>query len=563
MRRLLGITLERSEWWFIGIVTAAVLVVTTIPSIYGVLIAGADTEYWGVHALGSGDLSVYYSYLEQVKQGHWFFNDLFTTEPHDRIFVNPLWLAVGALAALVKSNFAAFQIARVVLAVPFCILLYYFGAYFFTERWQRRTSFFFLLFASGIGVFIGAAITDVVGASAGRPGYIHLPPDFWVPEGSNFLTILQSPHFIAASTLLLLVFLLLLAAYEQRRARLSVLAGVAALVLFSFHPFHIPTVAGVAVGVGLALTIRYRGQARRWWAHTAIVLGIASPAVLYYLLLTGSHWLVSAKYQQNITTTPAWWLVAAGYGFLLPLAVAGLKSTALRGVRWCFFVGWVVVQTGLVFAPMILYQRRLLQGLQFPIVLLAAAGAFVLYGSLKRRLSAASFERWANRWVLTCLFVLLLTFANLYSLAYNIVELGGRPRSYFLPTADVAAFDWLASETPEDAAILAPFPAANLIPGRTGRATYAGHTVETAFFWEKIRKEVMFFDAATTDIERRAFLVESGIDYLYYEHHSPRYLYVSAEGVVEAGSFDPSRASYLSAVFANEAATIYEVLETQ
>jgi hypothetical protein len=73
----------------------------------------------------------------------------------------------------------------------------------------------------------------------------------------------------------------------------------------------------------------------------------------------------------------------------------------------------------------------------------------------------------------------------------------------------------------------------------------------TKDLYEKRDMVASFFDAATTDTERKAILSDFSVDYM---------LWGTAER--ELGHFDPSSVSYLLPCFTAPRATVYCVLET-
>ena len=72
----------KKEWLFVIFLAFVVVFLGNFNLIYGWLTNPAGQVFTGIHFAALNDWFVYYSYLEQVRQGHWLFNDLFTSEPH-------------------------------------------------------------------------------------------------------------------------------------------------------------------------------------------------------------------------------------------------------------------------------------------------------------------------------------------------------------------------------------------------------------------------------------------------------------------------------------------------
>ena len=182
-----------------------VIVVTAGPYLFGYLRTPSGTTYTGIHALTPGDSNVYYSYLEQVKQGHYLFQDLYTSETQAYPYFQPFWFLVGTFAKIFSlPNWLAVQLSRLLLIPLFIFTAYLFIAYLFSDKIKRKLTIFLLLFSSGLGGLL-APILESGKYIAG--GYYHWPMDLWVPESISFLSLYHLPHILASSTLFLLVFL--------------------------------------------------------------------------------------------------------------------------------------------------------------------------------------------------------------------------------------------------------------------------------------------------------------------------------------------------------------------
>ncbi|MFH1187472.1 MAG: hypothetical protein V1688_01265, partial [bacterium] len=198
-------SISKKEWKKIFWFSVAAIFITTMPFIYGYLRTPAGKVQSGIHALTPVDLNVYYSYLEQAKQGRTVFVDLFTSEAQTPLIFNIFWLAVGIVGKILKLNsIITFQLARIFLIPIFIITIYIFISYFFSDKTKRQTALIFILFSSGIGAILSPILEKFVYETY---GYYHWPLDMWVPESSTFLTLFHMPHFIASLTLIILIFL--------------------------------------------------------------------------------------------------------------------------------------------------------------------------------------------------------------------------------------------------------------------------------------------------------------------------------------------------------------------
>src|SRR3989339_1890771 len=114
MRQLLN-TISIRQWRFVFGLALATAIITSVPYIYGYLSAPQNAVYTGIHHLAPGDTNAYLSMIEQVKQGHGVFLNLFTSEPQARVYTNPLYLIIGGLAKIFSlPNLLALHLARVI-----------------------------------------------------------------------------------------------------------------------------------------------------------------------------------------------------------------------------------------------------------------------------------------------------------------------------------------------------------------------------------------------------------------------------------------------------------------
>lgn len=576
-RTLARLWLEMRDRRFALGIGALLVFATAAPYLYGWWNTPSGFTYTGIHGIAAGDMSVYASYLEQVRDGRALFTNLFTTEPHART-LNIFWLAAGWFARLTHLPApAAFHALRLLLIIPFTLFLATFVAAFLRKpiagwsvRTVRRTALVFLAFSSGVGAYIAPALEHI---SYSRPGSEYWPIDLWVAESNTFLTLSQTPHFIVSLWLLLLIFLFTLRASEgsdqsrggqstsgtlwspsghgsakggergrnasesatlgrtsvpeadarpQRlaRYRCTFLAGLTALALFQFHPFYVPTIATVLIAFAIAMSLAHRRIRWDLVAHALIVLAISAPSIAYHSLLTRTDAVVAWKAAQNLLFTPSWWLALAGYGFLVPLALMGMASLLRRRTdAYMLLIAWFAATVALIFSPLI-WQRRLTEGLHVVIVLVAMFGLFPILTWIRSRISTR---------VLPLVWTPLtaaLACAPLFgvSTAFNVsrdIELytirfpASVPRHvFYFPNDAIAAMRWIHAQGAPDEATLALGLSGNFLPMYAVRPTVIGHGVETADFARKYRTAYALAAGTVSDDDAAAFLAEQRVRFI-------------------------------------------------
>lgn len=529
--------LNKSEIKFLILVSALLIIISTLPFVYGYLIRG-DNSYLGLVRLSPVDTSVYYSYIGQVKEGNFLLDDLFTQEGSQAQLFNPFWLVVGLSARLFNlSPLIAYQLWRILLLPLFLLVLYKFCAYFFNDKNERikKYAFLFLLLAGGWGGFVRMLSPEFYSQK------IHFTLDLLVAEASNFLILFYSPHFLASLILLITTYYLWLLAMEKQSLKLAVYCGLSALGLFSFHPFFVLPVYLIP---GVFLLFYFGSQRKIIWPAVwsyLLLIAISLPGVLYYgLSLMLNVWL-KIKASQNNCFTPNFVIVILSLGFLFFLAnftAYYLLSKRKLDFKTTFLLVWFYLNLLLIYAP-VNWQRRLSEGLQIPTAILAFMAVLIILGRLKNKFSRA----------LLYFLILLLGYSNLVFYFENLAYLGARPDIAYVSRPFTAALAWYHDQTDARQLLLASNLSGNVIPGQIYRRVYLGHSVETLNYVEKYYQAASFFSGNTNDQAKINFLRDNRIDYVFYSVNEK-----------SLGSFEPQAKNYLQEVYRNSEVKIYKVI---
>ena len=548
-------SIDKKEWRLIIWMIIFIILLTTLPYVYGWLQTPLGRTYTGLHSLTPGDTHVYFSWMEQVKQGHFISKDLYTSEPQRRILLNSFWSIEGLLAKWSGlNNNLIFQFSRILLIPFFIILLYLLGAFIFKDKLWRKVNFIFLLFASGAGV----SISIILPGSVYAKGWYNWPLDLWAPESNNLLTMFQSPHLILSTMLIILILALAFLAYEKNNWRYSLLAGLLSLIELQFHPFHAPTIFGVMAAyflIQLIINLKKLKLKKEYLfgiiKHSLIILLISLPSISYWLWLELTDFVTQIRTYQNVCLTPSLWVTLVSYGFLIPLSLWAIynfiKKHQLNNLK-IFLTVWFVTQFILLYFPFA-FQRRLMQGLQIPLIILAVYGLQSIYNNLKQRLANKNFNFYIkNTSLMVILFILLFTSSNVYNWIREMAVFAETYRQLYINNDVVAGYNWLKHNTLPENVILTDLYNGNLIPGRIGHKVYIGHGVETLFFDSKLQQMVWFYSINNLDNKKINFLKHNKISYIFY---SP-----NEKGI---GDFEPKKKPYLKKVFQQGETKIYKV----
>jgi hypothetical protein len=540
-------TRNSREYGFVLVLGTIALIVTSIPYVLGVGLATEDRVFGGfVYAIEDC-----YSYLAKMRQGAegaWLFRIAYTPEPHRRALFFPFHLLLGKVAALLPGSDLTARLvwvyhgARVLFGLVLLLTVYRFLAEFTERVAVRRLAWLLVAFGGGLGWLL---------VVLGEPGWLgSMPLDFILPEGFTFLVLYGFPHIALARSLLLLGILCLLRAWQGHPVTVSpvtdhvsrimpfkwaALTGLLWLVMGLIVPFYVPVAWVVMGSAWMALGLR-TGRVPWQQAWQAGMVGLVSAPVVLY-----SAWVftVDPVYKtwgaQNLISSPHPFHYLAAYGVLLVLAAfAARDAWRGQGSTWLAVV-WVAVVPLLVYLP-INVQRRLVEGVQVPLSLLAALGF--------RRFKWQGFRLQ----VLSVVLLVGLSLTNVMLVAGNCLALRGQPAPIYRDRWEVAALDWLDGRVQPDDVVMGAYETGNYLPARTKARSFVGHGPESVRADEKKALVAQFFAGETSEQWRRDLLTDYGVDWLFW-------------GPVERelGTFDPHVAPYLRQVYNSEGYTIFEV----
>ena len=548
---------SQREWaWVLGW-SAVILLVTSLPYLYGALISTPQSQFGGL-VIGIEDGNSYLAKMNLGANGAWRFHLFYTSEPHQGAYVYLYYLLLGKIAHFSRLSFIlVYHLARIVCGVFLLVSVYRFAAFFSELCPVRRLTFWIVAVGSGLGWLV---------AMLGLLDQLGLPLDFYSPEAFIFHALLALPHLALAEGLLLWAILLLLIAWENKKLKYAVLAGLALLGLTIIVAFYILI---AAVVISIAWLLRWwqkrEGEARPWMeAGLAIVaFGIAAVVPIYnaYVFTTNPVFKVWAEQNRIFSPSPIHYLLA--FAPLVLLAVVGVWMEWRFGLgrkpwsdRRLFLIGWCVVVPLLVYIPFNL-QRRLMLGVQVPLFILAALGLWRLFsqntqsseGEGAREGRTLETKGALRRWRVSSVgLVALLSLSNILILFGAGVEVSRQSSPVFHTGAEINAADWLGVHVTPDQVVLAAFQTGNYLPTRISARVFAGHGPETVNSEAKQAMVRQFF-ASGDDALRHSLLSENGVSYVFYGPNERA-----------LGAFSPADAPYLRQVYDNGTIQIYQVV---
>lgn len=535
-------SLSRQEKIFLLWSIAVIIFLTSASLFYAEAIAG-ERYFTGVSVWAGADKSVYLSQIEQARQGRPLFDNLYTAEAQKPRIFSPLWLVLGWLGKLTSiSNFWIFHIARILSGIVFLYLFYLFLTRIFEKIKYRQLVFWILGLASGWGIFtVKRFFTEEI-------AFNQYGVDLWVSESNTFLTLAHSALFIISQGLILLIFWWLIERFKRANFKEVVSVSVIILLLGFLHPYDLVIIDSV-LGVWLIWEM-IREKKWLWrFVFKAMIIGLASLVpVLYFVWLFKSQPAVGGWAIQNITISPNILNYFIGYGLLAVGVLAALpREIKSQNNYWRFLSLWIIIGWLLLFAPFS-FQRRLVNGLHLPMVILGFSGLLIILGWLKE-IWPSLVKKIFGQSVLWVLAIFLLTITTFYNLFFEITIFNYRSAPQFISKSVYEAMFWLKDNVAKDQVILAEPINGNIIPALSANPVYIGHghqTIDWTFKLYDVKN--WFFLTNQGDIAKKAWLNQAGIDYVFFS---------SRERAL--GKFQPSEKDYLKQVYNQGGVEIYIV----
>ncbi len=246
------------EWRWVVAVSLIALAFSSLPYAAGFIASSPDMTFGG-GVVNVEDLNTYLAKMQQGARGEWRTRLLFTSEPHQGVFLSPYYFALGRVARWARLSLAAtYHLARLACGLLLLLAAYAFIGLFARQRAARRVAFLLAAFSSGLG-WLAALVAPT------KPGGIS-PIDFWFMDAYIFFSLLTFPHFCLAVASLLGVFGGAVSYLQRPRPALLGLIAISALLLALLHSFMtLAAEAALLLNGGLLWRLRRRVPRQAAW----------------------------------------------------------------------------------------------------------------------------------------------------------------------------------------------------------------------------------------------------------------------------------------------------------
>ncbi|MBI5572267.1 MAG: hypothetical protein HY914_20155 [Desulfomonile tiedjei] len=415
----------------------------------------------------------YAAWAEQARNGRVVFEDLFTTMPHPRVFVNLYFLLVGNVSRVLNVPVTAVLILFGICGAALTVILAFRVALLlgFPET-AARWGTIFAAFSSG---FSGLMILINKVAGTGLPA---VAADLDYQDALLLSTFFAYPyHSVALAGMALLIAALLSRerSNEQERGLGTLLVvPILALILSWTRPHEIAMLAGT-YGLYVLLLMGSRDSAWTRSLKLLVIIGCAAlPALVYYHSLERLDvWVYIAQLSGDHPRERWFWLI--GYGAALPFAILG-SVLCFRNAQWSrgrWFALWIgLLVVFLVVLP--IRQTKICDGGHFPMTILAGLGFSCLLERVSR--VPGTWARWLCRvGTASCCVLFFITVPFLLS-EYSAHRF---PSELKQVAADVGRLSGRGEWPPT---VLCNTEAGKILPAIRGVRVFAGHWALTPEF---------------------------------------------------------------------------------
>ena len=531
---------SRSEWIFLVVVSGVLLVAINANYVYGFLQSNDEYRFAGF-LVNTYDQMTYLSHMEYARDGNFLLTILYTSEEVPPRIVNFFFPLMGYFS-LFASKLFVYHLARNILAIMLVFLLYFFLGYFFRRSLHKKIVLLFLLFTAGWGVYMLAVAPlishQLFGDVAPFTAYI----DLMMPEAHLFSSLYVFPHFVAALILNLLVYIFIFEYLKTEKRKAIFLAALTAFILGFVHLYEMITIYAVLTSF---LLVRWHQTKnfKKYIFNFFPLYGISLIPMLYQFWMILYYKESYGALGKTILLSPPFAALFMSFGifsvfvlcffivfFKTGRSIQNMYEKQLAGYPgqyneiWTFLLFWILLNVILMYLPLP-PQRRFIQGLQIPIVILGSMTLFYLF--------IPFIARWSGRWVnlinqkkvlLGIAGIILLSHLAspvwMLSIDYNSLAnykpyLYQKWNYYYISTKIYQGLSYI-KDADIQGTILSNKTVGNWIPSFNANRVYQGHTSQTFDRLNKQKDWEEFLTQEGSSEQKHEFLKKHNIAYVVY-----------------------------------------------
>ncbi|MFH1207041.1 MAG: hypothetical protein V1668_00340 [Patescibacteria group bacterium] len=500
---MIAYPIKHRELLFVVIWCCFCIGIVLLPYFLGVLATPSGKQFTYITTASYQDTNSYFTWVRQAQEGHFFFQDQYTSEFSARYLFHPIFLLVGLVVKLTLIPVIFIWLLLIIVADFFLLFsIYKFLSYFIKSSIQRALTFIFVSLGSGFGWFIGWRSIDLR-----------------LTETTIFQSLSWPFIFSIAISLLLWFFIFALRSLTDENLydyKLAKYAGFVGFLLALIHPYDLIT-AYIVLGLYVIIFKLFRKQLKK-------LLFIFLPPILplIYDLIIQLIDPVLRRHNQTLMPTDNILYIISGFGLILFFAILGANIIFKKRERSYYFILlWAISSLIIIYIPFS-FQRRLIMGAIIPIVMLAS----YFFLDLFNRLEIQELVRWKASWIkrmyfftIIIIILFLSSISNLIIYSHNLkaIATGGFP--YYLETDLIIGMRWFNVQGYAGQIVLSSEMMGSFIPRFSSIKVYLGHWAQTIDELKKFTEVKQFFSTTTKDSDRVQFLIKNKIDYIYYSRY--------------------------------------------
>ena len=542
-------TIQMREYRFPIILALFILVLGTLPYIYGYMNANEDDVFMGFVGRGTPGAHGYLMFGKQVADGNVFLENRMTPDRLPANYFNLEWWVWGNTARILGlSLMETFHFFRCLAVMVFILGTYFLASQCTTSIALRRIAVGLVCLGAGFG-WIATLLNSYVGT--------HLQPLLDMKGVVIFGYLINKPHFIRAGICVVFTYAFLLKGVRTGQLRYYVLSGLAALTHSAIRPFHIPETFLLYALLPVLLMLREQTwKPRLWWGPFLAGL-INLPGIAYYVWLsrTGALGISGWTPQPVHLLSYLIWLgvpfVCCVLAFLvvpwmkqfkdmhvetLFLALWALVAYALNESYPYWFAGWEGGFYAFQIGIPILFVTRLVPG----------AGAW-----LKER---SDFVRKGSslQWIaLLCIITVPGTTLVYKTFFDTLKEPSNNLHTYYISKGLHESLLWLNDHANTSEVVMCSEPVGQFVPRFSDCKVIVGHIMLTTNYHIRNQEVGRFYRDQDDHAFKQSILDKHGVRFVLYSPFEK-----------QIGAIAPENNPWLRPVFQAGDTTIYEYAPT-
>lgn len=465
------------------------------------------------------DVPTYYAKMLAGFNGHWIYQNLYTTEgPHTAVPLYLFYLFLGHVARVTGLSIpTVFFCARIFFSIFFLAVIVWFLHVYVADKTHRRLSFFFMCFASGFGGFLFPFFQFI------HPSFFNIISlDLWHPEIMSSVRFFSFPHYLFANALFLLALIGCKKIFlcEKRFFWTICIGGIFSL-LACVLPFYLPVAyAVILTGIGVGYFLKKISAQSCTFILSALIISLPAFLFMFSIPLTNHLWN-RIETQNTIASFPLY-SYFLGWGFLSIFACVQIFINIRNRTyqeRDLFLGAWIFFPFLFMYGTHFSMRGRFIEiALYIPLSILAAQ--YLTQWFRKKKKGGVS-----RRFTIgVAWFMCIFSFFVAFTLHLNLLVHTQWNDYFYYSKKTLNALFWIRDHTSKNSIVITSFYSGNLVPYYAQRFTYVGHKPETINALDKEKEVENFLAMNMTPLQAKQFLYEQSISYVLVTEYEKKFL---------------------------------------